>query len=121
MKGFNVKNWKWFGKAAHFICSDRCLFHMATDVGDYMISSVGAYYPNMNRHGEGLGEMETIGCDRKYETYVFEKNDGNGCECGCDLPAFSLSEIDSLSANDDKTAQANHMKLCLKYSKKSKK
>jgi hypothetical protein len=44
-----VHNWKWFGSAAHFICGRWCRFHLATQVGRYLISTVGEFvHP---RHG----------------------------------------------------------------------
>src|SRR5919106_127620 len=36
---------KWFGHAAHFICGRWCRFHLATQVGDYLVSTVGEYWP----------------------------------------------------------------------------
>lgn len=59
-----------------------------------------------------------IGCGRKFETFVFKA--GKPCkvkECGCGLPEQASSEIDSLAANDRKTATSNHYKLCKKYAK----
>lgn len=100
--------WKWFGSAAHFIASDSCRFHLATEIGQYIVSTVGDYYPR------GEGHAQEIGCGRKFETFVFRKIKGR-CECGCGLPKFTPSEIDSLPANDRRTANANHLRLCRKY------
>ena len=110
-----ITEWKWFGVAAHLCVSERCLFHMATDVGDYLVSTVGEFYPNMNIPPErGLGKMEDVGCDRKYGTCVFKKLDGS-CKCGCELPNREGSECEGVGANDAKTAQDNHMEMCHKY------
>jgi hypothetical protein len=106
--------WKWFGMAGHFICADHCLHHLATRIGNFLISTVGDYRPR--RNGEQLGEREKIGCDRFFETMVFKIGKGE-CNCGCGLPAFASSEIDFLSANDHKSADANHRKLCRKYAR----
>lgn len=61
---------------------------------------------------------EDIGLGRKYETMVFKtKGRCNNLECGCGLPFIHGPEIDFLPANIASIAQANHTKLCLKYSK----
>jgi hypothetical protein len=104
--------WKWYGLAAHFICAHDCLFHMATQVGDHMISTVGDY--RQQEKGGGLSERKEIGCGRTYETFVFATT-GDVCDCGCGMPSLNLSEIDSEAANDPATARANHMAMCEKY------
>lgn len=109
--------WKWFGMAAHFICGHDCLFHMATQIGKYLISSVGFYVPVSSRMNKKY-EAQDIGLDRKYETFVFNTKPGT-CSCGCGLPNFDASEIDSLASNTIAEAQINHMKLCKKYDRRS--
>ncbi|SRR5579883_1678080 len=123
-----VEEWKWFGNAGHFICSRWYRFHLCTQVGDYLISTVGEYvHP---RHGRGseveeskwlskhpLGEQ--VGCDRLFETMVFKA--GKPCtakSCGCGMPAVIGHELNCLGANDRKTATANHYELCHKYAAK---
>ena len=66
-----------------------------------------------------LGKPEQIGCDRLYETYVFELGKKPYiCECGCGVPRpSSMSEIDSLPANTGAEANANHLALCRKYAR----
>ena len=110
--GVSEDKWKWHGTAAHFIGSASCLHHVCTRVGKYVISTVGDYRPNGPN-----SDAERIGCDRKFETFVFKALRGE-CACGCGLPNFRASEIDSLAANDHKTANANHMKMCRKWAKK---
>jgi len=101
--------WKWFGLPGHFIGGSSCVHHLATKVGKHLISTVGEYRPK----GED-GKRTKIGCGRFFETFVF-KTIGGQCECGCGLPVFDPSEIDSLHANDAKTADRNHITLCKKY------
>lgn len=103
--------WRWYGMAGHFICGDKCLHHLCTKVGNYLVSTVGDYRPK-----EGA-EPEQIGCDRLYETMVF-KLAGGECDCGCGLPVIVPSEIDYLPANDAPTADKNHIKLCRKIARK---
>ena len=110
--------WRWLGFAGHFICADSCLFRLCTDVGDYRISSVGAMRSNRKVReivGAKDGEFEDVGPDRKYESFVFRLGDGI-CSCGCgEREIANFSEIDSLAANDAKTARENHMTLCRQY------
>jgi len=105
--------WHWHGMAGHFICGDKCLHHLATTVGGYLISTVGNYRPN----GINDDQPEEIGCDRTYETMVF-KLAGGECDCGCGLPVIIPSEIDFLPANEGKQADLNHRKLCRKWARK---
>jgi hypothetical protein len=136
------KDWKWFGHAAHFICGHSCRFHLATQVGDYLISTVGEYWPErpsreihakyedlkwLESNGHKLGDdfdnaymkrfgYETIGCDRKYETMVFKA--GAMCkakDCGCGLPEIASSELDFEGYNDAGSATKGHMELCEKW------
>jgi hypothetical protein len=116
--------WRWFGNAAHFICGRWCRFHMATQVGGYLISTLGEYvHP---RHGgsekaesEWLKENwtgEDIGCDRKYETMVFVA--GKPCDapdCGCGLPSISGDELDFRGYNRAAEATRGHMAMCEKF------
>ena len=145
-----MSEWKWFGNAAHLIVGQWCRFHMATLLPNgYLVSTVGEYWPErpsreihasvydaewlqQNRHLRGddfdaaymkkFG-YETIGCDRKYETFVFKA--GAPCKvkgCGCGMPALAdTSELDSKGYNDAGSATKGHMELCRKWAKKPKK
>ena len=104
--------WKWFGLPGHFIAATSCRHHLCTQVGRYLVSTVGDYFP---RGDNACAKRERIGCDRYFETFVFKLTKGQ-CDCGCGLPNFSTSEIDSLPADDAKTADKNHRTLCRKYS-----
>ena len=37
----NPNNWKWFGSPGHFNGGAWCRFHLCTQVGKYVISTVG--------------------------------------------------------------------------------
>lgn len=108
--------WKWFGYPGHFICAARCQFRMCTQVGSYLISTVGDYRP------DGVdGERETIGAGKEsfFETYVFKAGPTCTVEgCGCDMPELEEAcEIDgerSATAGESKDA---HMRYCHKYAK----
>jgi hypothetical protein len=118
-------DWKWFGNAGHFICGQWCRFHLTTQVGPYLISTVGEYvHP---RHSQGSERTEAewlkknwpgeeIGFGRKYETMVFRA--GKPCDspkCGCGLPEIDGSELDGNGYNNAKDATEGHMALCRKW------
>jgi len=110
----NKEDWVWMPHAAHFICGHRCQFKLATCVGDFIVSTVGEM-PDPLERNKG---WEDIGCDRKYETYVFKasKSENVCCPYECDI---GEGEQDSLAANDANTATKNHMELCEKWSDKT--
>lgn len=132
--------WKWFGNAAHLIVGSHCRFHMATQVGDYLISTVGEWVPpesmwdyNAERKGitlKGKGDareadylrrvgFHEIGADRLYETMVFKA--GEPCdakECNCGIPTIDGHEFDMEPNNTKRDAQDSHMTLCHKWSRR---
>ena len=140
-----MKKERWFGHAAHFICGSHCRFHLATQIGRYLISTVGELWPERgsreihaealdatwlaaNRHLKGDAfesaymkrfGYEEIGCDRKYETMVFKAGapcKAKGCECG--LPSIDGSKLDFAGYNDAKAAAAGHARLLAKWRRK---
>lgn len=135
---------RWFGNAGHFICAQWCRFHLTTQVGKYLVSTVGEYWPerssreiharvydpgwlmaNAHRKGDEFDfyymqrfGFQEIGCGRKYETMVFKA--GKPCAakgCGCGLPSIDGSELDVGTYNDAKAATEGHMKLVAKWSR----
>ena len=127
-------NWKWFGQAGHLIVSQWCRFHLCTQVGDYLVSTVGEYVPDetsreihCNVRGitlEGRGDarladymnkvgFQEIGFGRTYETMVFRA--GEPCsapECACGLPAIDGSDLYAAGYTNAKEATEGHMKAC---------
>jgi hypothetical protein len=141
-KRISDKDWKWFGNAAHFICGNNCRFHMATVVGDYLVSTVGQLWSsrgsreihaqvhdpawlseNQHLRGDHFDHAymqkfgyEDIGCDRKFETMVFKAGKiciAKGCDCG--LPTIEGSELDFNGYNTAGEATRGHMELCRKW------
>jgi len=124
-----ISEWKWFGSPAHFICAAWCRFHLCTQIGNYLISTVGEYV-HPPRHGmgselkesewlEGNWPGEDIGAGRKYETMVFKA--GEPCkrlDCNCGLPKITSDELDFLGYNQAGEATKGHYQLCLKYAEK---
>ena len=129
-----MKDWKWFGNAGHFICGKWCRFHLCTQVGKYLVSSVGQYihpgvvamkYGVWSEKNEHLYLKENypgddIGYQRKFESMVFSCS-GRVCEeegCDCGMPLIEdFTELDILGCNSAREATTNHMQLCEKCSK----
>lgn len=121
------KDWKWFGNAGHFICGEWCRFHLCTQVGCWLVSTVGEYIPPILSQGSEQKEAvwlkrhptgQEIGLGRTFETMVFMA--GKPCSdeiCGCGLPEISGSELDVGCYNSRKDATEGHLALCLKWSK----
>ncbi len=128
--------WKWFGNPGHFICARDCRFHLCTQIGQHLVSTVGEYLPdspvresNARALGitlEGIGDArlvdwfkkcgyEDIGCNRKFETMVFRT--GKKCTCGCGLPAIASHELDMEGYSDAAAATKGHNRICLKVAK----
>lgn len=93
--------WKWFGLAAHSFFGHQCRFHMATVIGNLLVSTIGERYVSDKK------------ADLLYETMVF-KVTGTFCKCGCGQPEFFPIEIVDSKHNDAKTATENHMETCRK-------
>ena len=113
--------WKWFGLAGHFCEAHDCLFHMATRVGGYFVSSVGALVRPANRKRDTWNRVENwedIAFHRKFETFVFSCGGRPLCYCGCGMPDIELCEIETKPAQNMAEAQKNHMTMCRKYAKK---
>jgi hypothetical protein len=112
------KDWVWMGRPAHFICADRCHFRMATYIpaSSVIVSTVGDYDPGESA-SKILGKKRPvdIGFGRKYETFVFKAYAAKDCDCPYHIEP---SEIDTLPANDGKTANANHYAMCEKWDRR---
>lgn len=104
----SVENWKWFGRAAHFCDAARCIFHLNTSVGRYLISTVGALKID--------GKMEKINRDSYYETMVFPTT-GEVCPCGCGHPGYEHVVKQEIRTNSDAEATAAHYEMCRKWDK----
>jgi len=142
MKFKTKSDWIWMPHAAHFCCADYCRFKLATCVGDYIVSTVGEYYPDSRIRAifadcrgveiEGIGQewdndynnkmgnygFENIGSDRLYETMVFvAKKTNHKC---CPYVIESGHEIDMAGYNSPELAYKGHMRLCNKWFKKGK-
>lgn len=102
------------GYAGHLIVGYLCRFHIATEIGDVLVSTVGAYFPTGKSD-----EMETVGSNRLFETMAFRLGaDVCGCGCGERQPS-DWGEIDFEGYNDAPSAAAGHEAMCIKWESKS--
>jgi hypothetical protein len=108
-----TNGWIWFGSPGHFIGGASCRFHMATQVGRYLVSTVGDYYPPFP------GTRTEVGYKRFFETMVFKA--GKACavkSCGCGMPTIDGSELDFEGYNTAGAAQKGHLAMCEKWAAK---
>lgn len=110
--------WVWHGMAGHFCAA--CRFHLATEVGNFRVSTIGAYVSPLDKENYsevGKENYSEVGFQRKYETMVFRIADGQAvCTCGCQMKDVEpWTELEMLPANDPDAARKNHMEACLKY------
>lgn len=107
--------WEWFGYAGHLCVAHYCRFHLCTRVGQYLISSVGDYYPPHSESRETIGAGE----DSFYETYVFKIVGVCTAEgCGCGMPTTDGHEIEGIRSGTPGETQAIHLQMCRKYAKR---
>jgi len=103
-------SWIWMphvGHVGHLVVGYYCQFHLTTEVGGYIVSTVGEYPPK----AEGNFEEIAPGCT--YETMVFRSvRDGPLC---CPFLAFG-HEHDIRGYNDAGFAAAGHVETCEKWS-----
>jgi hypothetical protein len=129
MKAISHDKWEWFGVVGHYICGQWCRFHLATMVGPWLVSTIGEYVHPLHSKGNEKDEAEwmrvnwpgeDIGCGRKYETMVFKA--GARCTkkgCECNMPAIGGSELDIHGYQTRGQAQAGHLQMCKKWSRKA--
>ena len=109
----NPRDWKWFGFPGHFILSSRCKFHLTTQVGNKLVSTVGALTAKEHLGDMEISEFDDVGLGRKFETMVFHA--GTPCDfesCNCGLPEIDGCELHMMGANDADVAQRNHFLCC---------
>lgn len=127
--------WAWFGVAGHFICGDKCQFHLTTRIGMMLVSTIGEYMPDSTvqtilartrgfaltergyaREAEFYqknGGFEKIGAWGKYETMVFAA--GAPCaepDCDCGLPSIDGHSLGGERYDARKDATEGHMRYC---------
>ena len=101
------------GCAGHLIVAASCRWRRHTQVGNYRVSTVGAYYPSDRSTRETIGS----GSEDFYETMVFaltaeQEKDNEGCGC---RSVADWSELDSERYATAGAAQAGHERYVAKY------
>jgi len=133
--------WIWMPHTGHLIVGNQCRFHLNTYVNGYIISTVGEWWPerssreihakvhdpkwlteNIHLRGDYFDAayfkrfgFEEIGCDRIYETMVFNAMKSKD-KC-CPYKMKNPSCIDFDGYNDEGDAYKGHLKMCNKYDK----
>lgn len=121
------QEWKWYGYPAHFIGAPNCHFHLATEIGRILVSTVGEYYPPV--HLDDSGNVvysppdmpQTIGWNRLYETMVCLIDPLTRCHekgCECLMPEITAYELHMEAANARGEAARNHLKTCYLWADK---
>jgi hypothetical protein len=137
VKKIPPEQWIWMGHPAHFIGGFDCRFHMATKVGDYIVSTVGEYLPDYETreliaNAKGIKLMgrgddrrhfylskigfEEIGFNRKYETMVFLAQKSKRNDACCPWVIADGCELEASSYNDAASATNGHFLMCEKVS-----
>lgn len=100
--------WKWYGYPCHLIVGSKCVYHLGTRIGPFLVSTVGDYRPDRTN------AKETIGAGSKdfFETFVFrclgEDEDGNPT-------VQSWGAIDGERYATSLEAERGHYRFCEKY------
>lgn len=133
-------DWIWLPNAGHLIIGHECRFHLLTCVGDFIVSTLGEWWPDRQLReviadsrgikieaNEDLWDVEymkkigflNIGYERKYESMVFlsEKSPESFLY---PVTIADWKEIDFIGYNEAKDAWKGHMELCDKWSKLTK-
>ena len=110
------RDWEWLGHAGHYIMGHKCLFHLATKVGKYLISTVGDCHLEISPNK--IGEKIPVGSGAKefFSTYVFKA--GKKLACGC-YGLKSVPEIEGKRCETSVEARILHMKYCNKYAEEA--
>lgn len=101
------ETWKWYGRPGHFCGSADCRFHLTTQVGPYLVSTVGDYRLPGECTRTNLGPNP----EDDYETMVFRVS--GTCECGCGRPDHNGQELKANWHTSALSAEAGHYALCL--------
>ena len=105
-----IEGWKWYGDALHLCVSAKCRFHLATEINDFVISTVGDYWPT-----ESARETITSVNDGFYETGMFRIQ--GRCDCGCGEPEIDPTELKTRVYATPGEANAGHLEMCFQVAR----
>lgn len=104
------EGWVWHGYPGHFICADRCVFHLSTSIGGrWLVSTVGHFVPDPKREP---GRREPVGAGFNFETMVFAIN---GYDDHRNPITSDYSGAETRRYNDSEEAEAGHYAACVEY------
>jgi len=111
----SLAGWKWYGFPGHHICSNRCVFHLATNIKDlFLVSTIGHFIPDPLKQPNKIENVAVDGA--QYETMVFsivgEDDFGNP-------KRLSYSEIKTQRYVDSISAEKGHYDICTEYADKA--
>ena len=101
-------DWTWMPHAGHLIVGQDCRFRLNTEVGGWIVSTVGEY-----RRGDS--ENIEIGADRTFETMVFPSEPAPDTCCPFRMADADNRDFDGYNAPED--AYKGHIAMCEKWSK----
>lgn len=101
------RDWKWYGYAGHFIGGKSCSYHLATRIGDYLVSTVGDYHT-----ADGKRNLLGAADDSWFETMVFPCA---GEESTGDAIILNWDSIDGERYAESLLAEQGHYRYCKKY------
>lgn len=132
-KKIPASEWVWFGHPAHFIGGFDCRFHMATKIGNYIVSTVGEYLPEhevreMIAHLKGVKltgtgrdrldnylvkvGFEELAYGRKYETMVFHAKKSKSVKSYSPWVIADATGLEVNGYNEAADAAKGHMRMC---------
>ena len=106
------EDWKWYGTPGHYILADDCIFHMTTQVGKWLVSTVGDLHRRKGppvRETKGLQNCEAVAIGRFFETMIFLGEDGQ---------QVGIQEGDAIGYDMGEEATAGHYKACREWAAK---
>lgn len=106
------EDWKWYGQPGHYILADDCIFHLNTQVGKWLVSTVGDLHRRNGppvRETKGPRHCEEVAMGRFYETMIFLGEDGQ---------QVGTQEGDAIGYDTSPEATAGHYKACQDWAAK---
>lgn len=139
-------NWVFMGHPAHFIGAKDCKFFIATNVGDYIVSTIGEWFPDREirrsdlqwimktgsqqeiKLAKRIYDLQGIDFDNEYydayglreighnRTYETLVFESMPAYNCCPYVPKTFEEKDFIGSNSAKEATKNHYYLCNRYS-----
>jgi hypothetical protein len=105
------EEWIWHGMPGHFIGSDRCCFHLVTDIGDRRVSTIGCYHGPEGEQSYATRKPVASG-KWLYETMVFKISTYPPHPEAHYRPVENWESIDGDVYMTEAQATAGHQRVC---------